>query len=611
MSSSKYIDKICIIVTVLALVFTALFMSGCLPIEAMAGADGSDDYFSYYDLNDEYDTSSCTKITLSDDGTSISGNGAYVSDGDVYITLGGSYILSGELSDGSVIVNAPENAKVRLLLNGININCSDTAALYVEQSDKTVLTAADATENTISSGADFDDSSKIDGTIYSKSDLSLNGGGTLNVNSEYKHGIVCNDDLVITSLTLNATAPQDTVHANDSVRIKKADINLTAGDDGITVSNDDSTDYMYIASGNIVINECYEGLEASDITIDGGKITIYPEDDGLNSMSLMTINGGEISVINTKGNDADGFDSNGSMVINGGTIYITLKNSASNSVFDYGNENGGELIINGGTVVAAGGAGMAESVSDSSSQASIMYYPSENINGASEITLTDSDGNVLLSHEIEQSFSEITVSTPDLEVGQTYTVSVGDSSEEITLDCVNYANSAVSIFSAGAGIQMQGGQGGDFSPNNNSSSDSSSDSSQSTPPEKPSGDMNSDSAQGDMQAPPDMNGGNASQSDSDGNSASGDSSSDSNSDGQNTPPQNGQDGQGGMAQPDGNAENGEAPQGSAESLQSESEEETEMTYLTMDTKTVIELGASLLVLALAFLFVILFRGKRI
>lgn len=607
MSSSKYIDKICIIVTVLALIFTALFMSGCLPIEVMAGADGADEYFSYYDLNDEYDASSCTKITLSDGETAISGNGAYVSDGDVYITLGGNYILSGELSDGSVIVNAPENAKVRLLLNGVQINCSDTAALYVEQSDKTVVTAANGTENTISGGADFDENSKIDGAVYSKSDLSLNGGGTLNVNAEYKHALVCNDDLVITSLTLNATAPQDTVHANDSVRIKEANINLTAGDDGITVSNDDSTDYLYIASGNIMINECYEGLEAADITIDGGKIIVYSEDDGLNSVSLMTVDDGDISVINTNGNDADGFDSNSSIVINGGTVYISLKNSASNSVFDYGNENGGEFVINGGTIVAAGGSGMAESVSDTSLQASVMYYPSENINGSSTVTLSDADGNVLLSQEVEQSFSEVTISTPELEVGETYNVSVGENSEEITLDCVNYANSAVNAFTAEQGMQMQAGHGGDFSPGNNSSADSS----QSAPPEKPSGDMGSDSSKGNMQSPPDMNGGNASDSDSNNASSNNDGTfSNGDSPEQNTPPQNKQ--CGGMSKPDDNSY-GKAnkSQDPADSPQSDTDDDSTMTYLTMDKKTAVELAVSLLVLIITLLFVVLFRSKRI
>lgn len=606
MSSSKYIDKICIIVIVLALVFTALFMSGCLPIEAMAGADGTDEYFSYYDLNDGYDASSCTNITLSDDETAISGNGAYVSDGDVYITLGGNYILSGELKDGSVIVSAPENAKVRLLLNGVQINCSDTAALYVEQSDKTVVTAADGTENTISSGADFDENSKIDGAVYSKSDLSLNGGGTLNVNAEYKHALVCNDDLVITSLTLNATAPQDTVHANDSVRIKEANINLTAGDDGITVSNDDSTDYLYIASGNIVINECYEGLQATNITVDGGKIVIYPEDDGLNSVSLMTVNDGDISVINTNGNDADGFDSNSSIVINGGTVYISLKNSASNSAFDYGNENGGELVINGGTIVAAGGAGMAESVSDTSLQASVMYYPSENINGSSTVTLSDADGNVLLSQEVEQSFSEVTISTPELEVGQTYTVSVGGNSEEITLDSVNYANSAVNAFTAEQGMQMQAEQGGNFSPGNNSSADSL----QSAPPEKPSGDMGSDSSQNNMQSLPDMNGGNASDSDNNASSDNDGTFSNGDSPEQNAPPQNKQGG--GMSGPDKNL-NGKAneSQDTVDSPQSDTDDESTMTYLTMDKKTAVELTASLLVLIITLLFVVLFRSKRI
>lgn len=606
MSSSKYIDKICVAIVVLALVFTALFMSGKLPIEAMAGSNDADDYFSYYDLNESYDESACTKIKLNDDKTEICGNGAYVNDGNVYITLGGNYVLSGTLSDGSVIVNAPSNAKVRLLLNGVDINASDTAALYVEQADKTIVTLADNSENTITCGSAFDENEKTDGAVYSKDDLSFNGSGTLNVNAEYKHGIVCNDDLVMVNLTLNVTAPQDTIHANDSVRLKDVDFNLSAGDDGITVSNDDESDYLYIASGNIVIDECYEGLEATDIIVDGGTITIYPEDDGLNSMSLMTVNDGSITVLNTKGNDADGFDSNGSIVINGGEIYISLQNSASNSVFDYGSENGGELIINGGTIVAAGGAGMAESVSENSAQASIMFYPQNNVESGSVFTLSDSNGNAILSQKIEQSFSELTVSSPQLTVSETYTISVNDSSEEITLDCVNYSDSYASEFSSGGGMPVQG----NMAANDSGSFDSAS--SQGSPPEKPSDDGNAGQG-GNMQSPPDMNNGASSQSDSNAESSDNFDNSDSSDLPQAPPEQNGQNGQGAPSL-DGNSQNeNNAPQigEKADDGTKTDDDESTMTYLSMDSKTLVSLGVSVLLLALALLFAIFFKSRRV
>ena len=282
MSSSKYIDKICIVVSLLALVFTALFMSGKLPIEAAASTD--DDMFSSYDLYDDCSPQNAVTVALDDENTVVDGTGAFMQNGDLYIAVAGDYILSGNLGDGSVIVNVGSKEKVHIVLNGVNIYCSDTAAVYVEQADKVTITLAENTENTVSSGSDYDTSSKTDGVIYSKDDLSFNGSGTLNVTGEHKHGIVCNDDLSLVDVNMNITAPQDTVHVNDSVKIKDVSLNLTAGDDGITVSNDDETDYLYVVSGTILINECYEGLEATDITIDDGDITIYPTDDALNSM---------------------------------------------------------------------------------------------------------------------------------------------------------------------------------------------------------------------------------------------------------------------------------------------------------------------------------------
>lgn len=113
---------------------------------------------------------------------------------------------------------------------------------------------------------------------YSRDDLTINGGGSLNVTTEYQPAIVCNDD---------------------------------------------ESGYVYIESGNISIPACYEGIEAVDITIAGGKIDIMPADDGINangrgSNSVIRITGGDISIINETGRDADGLDSNGDIFISGG-----------------------------------------------------------------------------------------------------------------------------------------------------------------------------------------------------------------------------------------------------------------------------------------------------
>ena len=70
---------------------------------------------------------------------------------------------------------------------------------------------------------------------------------------------------------LQRSAVQDGIHANDSVCIRESVISISAGDDGITVSNDDDAAFLYVESGRISITDCYEGLEAVDITIAGGN----------------------------------------------------------------------------------------------------------------------------------------------------------------------------------------------------------------------------------------------------------------------------------------------------------------------------------------------------
>ena len=595
MSSSKYIDKICIVVSLLALVFTALFMSGKLPIEAAASTD--DDMFSSYDLYDDCSPQNAVTVILNDENTVVDGTGAFMQNGDLYIAVAGDYILSGNLGDGSVIVNVGSKEKVHIVLNGVNIYCSDIAAVYVEQSDKVAITLAENTENTVSSGSDYDTSSKTDGVIYSKDDLSFNGSGTLNVTGEYKHGIVCNDDLSLVDVNMNITAPQDTVHVNDSVKIKDVSLNLTAGDDGITVSNDDETDYLYVVSGTILINECYEGLEATDITIDDGDITIYPTDDALNSMSLMTINGGNITVVNTDGNDADGFDSNGDIVINGGNINISLKNSASNGVFDYGSENGGTFEINGGTIVASGGSGMAESVSDSSTQASIMYYPSINVSDNSSFTVYDSNGNEIVSTVLPLSYSEVTFSSPLIEVGETYTLDINGSSEDITVDTVNYSNSTQTAMAQGGQGGMQNGQMQPFDNQNNNSD-------MQSPPEKPSGD--SDNLN--LNEPPNNSFDSSDSSSFDDSQLQPPQMNDDNSQSQPEIPGN----QNGQMQGDmkGDMQNG--PQQEENNNETEeSTDDTQMSYLSLDTDTKVLLTVSFAVIVLALGFAVIYRSKRI
>lgn len=441
MSTHKHFNKICYAVLAVTLIITALFMNGkALGIPVMSSWDTDSAMFTDNDLDSAWDTSNATEIILSDDGSTVNGNGAYAYVNDIYIACAGQYIISGKLSNGSLIISADGEDKIWLMLNGVSINCDDNAAIRIEQADKIFITLADETENTLASGSEYNAdavSAGIDGVIYSRDDLTINGSGTLNITAEYQHGIVCNDDLVITGGTITAYAVQDAIHANDSVRIRDADITASAGDDGITVSNDDESAYLYIESGKINILSCYEGLEAIDITIAGGAIDIVSTDDGINAngsgdKSVINITGGNITITNPNGRDADGLDSNKDIYISGGNLIISVVNDGSNSAIDYGTENGGVCEISGGTVVACGSSGMAEGFDSSSTQGFIMYNTAAD--AGTTVALEDCDGNQLLSEEIPYRFSSVIISTPEMKVGDTCTLTIGETKEEITID---------------------------------------------------------------------------------------------------------------------------------------------------------------------------------
>lgn len=129
--------------------------------------------------------------------------------------------------------------------------------------------------------------------------------------------------------------------------------------------------------------------------------------------------------------DGDGLDSNGDLTINGGELYIDGPSDNGNSAIDYGDRS--SAYINGGTVVAIGSSGMAEEMSDSSKQEVLMVKLGEQ-KQAGEVTLTDSNGNVIVSYTALKAYDCVIISTADLESGVTYTLTTSGTTTEVTVD---------------------------------------------------------------------------------------------------------------------------------------------------------------------------------
>ena len=243
----------------------------------------SSDMFTNRDKEIGYDEESAIAINLSD-GASTADSDSVVIDGDtITITGEGTYILSGSLTNGQIVVEA-ENAKVQLVLDNADISCETSAAIYVKAAEKVFITTTDGSTNTVCISGEFEaiDDNNIDAAIFSKSDLTLNGAGNLEVTCPNGHGILSKDDLAITSGEYVVDAGKHALSGKDSVRIAGGIFDLTAGRDGIHSENTDEEEkgFVYIENGSFTITSDGDGIDASyvveivdgsfDITAGGG-----------------------------------------------------------------------------------------------------------------------------------------------------------------------------------------------------------------------------------------------------------------------------------------------------------------------------------------------------
>ena len=293
----------------------------------------------------------------------------------VKITAEGTYVVSGEHE--SITVSAPDTAKVRIILKNATVSNTSGPAIYIEKADKVFITACEGTVNTLSDGTsytgDFKDTN-VDGAIFSKTDLTLNGEGTLNITGNCKCGAVSKDDLIICGLNLTVKSTGCALEGKDCVKIKDAAITVSAGGDGIRSTSTEKSNkgFVYIETGNIDITSGNDGIQAATvlkaangsikITAGGGAAdtkqnsggrnmpgfggnTQTTDDEestkGLKAGSLILIDEGSFEVSSKD----DSFHSNGDIEINGGSFTA----AAGDDGFHADNN----LIINGGSITVS------------------------------------------------------------------------------------------------------------------------------------------------------------------------------------------------------------------------------------------------------------------
>lgn len=243
--------------------------------------------------------------------------------------------------------------------------------------------------------------------------------------------------VVIQDGNFQINSEDDAVHSDDSVAVASGTFKISTGDDGIHADNK-----LDIYGGDIDIEKSYEGIESSEMNIEGGHINILSSDDGINvagqnnsiepvgfaadktstteseaaSTQKLTISGGKINV-NASG---DGIDVNGSGYMTGGTVAVSGPTNDGNAGLDYD----GVFQVTGGTLIVAGSSGMAQAPSSGTTVNTIATAVTTQKAGT-EVKLVNSSGNTILSFTPEKDFSHIVISSGVIEKGESYKIMAG------------------------------------------------------------------------------------------------------------------------------------------------------------------------------------------
>ena len=303
----------------------------------------------------------------------------------VNITQPGAYRVTGKLSAGQIRVDLgkdayeDENAVVELILENADITCTVAPAILFLNTYE-----CDGNWSVEEAQADVD-------TSPAGANLILEGQNTVNGS-----------------------------HVAKIFKDKDGEKKLWKQDGAI---------YSYMSMnifgpGSLELTADNEGLDTElHLTINGGDITIYSGNDGINTnedgVSVTTINDGSLTIFAGLDQEGDGIDSNGYLVINGGTVL-----SVAHPAADAGLDSDLGSFVHGGTVIAMGST-MDWAESDSKQVTMNLQFASQQKAG-SKIVIVKEDGTEVFSFEnsgqYARNFSGLILSHPAFTQGETYQV---------------------------------------------------------------------------------------------------------------------------------------------------------------------------------------------
>ncbi len=504
-----------------------------------------------------YDSTAAINIQLSTNTITIDSNDSATIDGStITITSAGTYIISGSLTNGQIIVNTQDEGTVQLILNNVDITCSNGAPIYLLDAEKAIIILEDGSTNTIKDTY-TGSTEEPNAAIFSTCDLTIYGSGTLTVQGNNNDAIASKDGLIIKSGTITVNSVDDGIRGKDYLVIKGGTITVTSGGDGLKSDNteDATRGYVSIEGGELKITSGGDAIEAQTdvlatggqltatsgggssstyaatsvkgikglvsvvissgtftlntaddaihsngtITINGGTFTISTGDDAIHADSSITITGGTIDVSKSfegiesvtitisggnihvtasddgingaGGNDASGFNpgpggmgggdaftnsGNCNLYVNGGYIVVTsagdgidingaVTMTAGTVIVNGPTDNGNGALdfssfkMTGGFLIAAGSSGMAQSLSTTSTQYSVLVNFQTSYAAGTLVNIQSSTGTDVVTFKTTKLFQSVLVCSSSLTSGSTYSISVGGSSTGTLKDGI-YSN---------------------------------------------------------------------------------------------------------------------------------------------------------------------------
>lgn len=219
---------------------------------------------------------------------------------------------------------------------------------------------------------------------------------------------------------------------------------------GIKIGTKNEHGVLTITDGDIMVRTTgnnAEGMESKGtLDITGGTVLISAHDDAINSSGDLTISGGTVVAVGTNN---DGIDANGNMYLKGGTI-IAFGASGAEAGIDIDEQH--KIYISGGNIFGIGGR------FDGNLGSTTQGIVSTTGSVAANSTVTISSGSTVLATLTMPPYSysngNIIVSVPGMTSGESYTLSLGSSSTNVT------ASNTISSNGMGGGGGQPGGQPG-------------------------------------------------------------------------------------------------------------------------------------------------------